>query len=204
MRSPVPHDKRVRLFASDKLERLTMISPRAFLVSWAILLPLIAIVGWGRVDFGTGVVSAMSGLAFWFVFEYAMHRYIFHWESRWTPIRWVVFLIHGNHHQDPNDPMRNLMPPILSVPLALCIWGGLYLLFGQASTWIFLGFMTGYVTYDVTHFACHQWPMKSALGYALKRHHMRHHYVNERANYAITAIFLDRIVGSDVRQFKKP
>ncbi|MCJ2184884.1 sterol desaturase family protein [Novosphingobium sp. 1949] len=175
-----------------------MVSPRAFAVIWAVLLPLIALAGWGSVGPVAGALATIGGLLFWFVFEYAMHRYLFHWQARWAPVRWVVFLIHGNHHEDPNDPMRNLMPPVLSVPIALAVWAAFYALCGPAGTWAFLGFMIGYVLYDLIHFACHQWPMKGAFGQALKRHHMRHHYVDPEKNFAITAIGLDRVFGSAV------
>jgi sterol desaturase/sphingolipid hydroxylase (fatty acid hydroxylase superfamily) len=36
-----------------------------------------------------------------------------------------------------------------------------------------------------------------------KRHHMRHHYVNEDTNFAISALFWDRVFGSRIRSVKR-
>ncbi|TYC91669.1 sterol desaturase family protein [Novosphingobium sp. BW1] len=202
-KGPVSNHTRLRLFQNAWLERLTVVSAFWFGLTWAVLLPLIGLAGWGAVGPLTGLGLVALGLAVWSLFEYAMHRYLFHWQTQIAPIRWVVFLIHGNHHEQPDDRLRNLMPPILSIPIALCVWGVFALVMGRASAWPFLGFMMGYVAYDLVHYACHQWPMRGRLGQALKRHHMRHHHIDKHANYAITAIFWDRVFGSDVRSLKR-
>lgn len=195
--------QRIQLFKNPRLEKLTLLSPRAFFAIWGFLLPLIAWAGWGSTGPAGALGLTLGGLAFWAVFEYAMHRYLFHWSLDWAPVRFFVFLIHGNHHSAPNDEMRNLMPPVVSLPVAALVWAGCVAAIGPGGTWLFLGFITGYVGYDLVHFACHQWPMRSALGQALKRHHMRHHHVDEDGNFAITAIFLDRMFGSRIASLKR-
>ncbi|WP_242125481.1 sterol desaturase family protein [Sphingobium sp. Sx8-8] len=181
-----------------------MISPRVFALNWAILLPLIAWVGWGRTGFWAGLGLFAAGLLIWTLFEYAMHRYLFHLKVEWPAVKWFVFLIHGNHHDNPNDPMRDMMPLSVSLPVAALVWGACLMLLGGPGTWLFLGFILGYVVYDTVHYASHQWPMRGKLASALKRHHMRHHYVDEHGNYAISAIFWDRLFGSMVRSLKRP
>lgn len=203
MPAPVSSPPRVRLFKSERLEKLTLISPRRFVVSWAIMLPLIAWTGWGLVSPMQALGCVAVGLVIWTLFEYAMHRYLFHWESDAPAVRWLVFLIHGNHHDNPNDVMRGLMPLVVSVPVGGVIWAVLAALLGAPGTWILLGFMTGYVIYDTVHFACHQYPMRGRLGTAFKRHHMRHHYVDEGGNFAISAIFWDRVFGSHITSLKR-
>ena len=47
-----------------------------------------------------------------------MHRIVFHFEPEkgiGAPLHWII---HGVHHDHPNDPLRLVMPPALSVPLA--------------------------------------------------------------------------------------
>lgn len=203
MPSLEPSPQRIRLFKSEKLERFTLISPRAFAVAWAVLLPAIAWAGWGAVGPLAGLSLVLAGLLVWSLFEYAMHRYLFHWETEVPLLRAFVFLMHGNHHDAPNDPLRSLMPLSASVPIAAIVWGIFALLFGMPGTWLFLGFMAGYVIYDVVHYAAHQWPMQGKLAQAIKRHHMRHHYVDEGGNFSISAIFWDRVFGSKIHSLKR-
>ncbi len=213
MPGPVPNSHRIRLFKNEHLEKLTLISPRVFAVSWAVMLPLIAVCGW----LGADPVSAsdrgftalkvagllVAGLFTWTLFEYAMHRYLFHLKSNFSVLNWFVYLIHGNHHTSPNDPLRGLMPLPVSVSVGALIWAAFAMVLGNAGTWLFLGFMIGYVIYDTVHFACHQWPMRGRFGMRLKRHHMRHHYVSEDGNYGISTLFWDRIFGTWIRSLKR-
>lgn len=190
--------QRVKLFNNERLESLTLVSPLAFVVTWTLALPMIAWIGWGKATLPIALSLFVGGLFLWTLFEYAMHRCLFHWKLEWAPVKWLVFVMHGNHHETPNDRMRNLMPPVVSLPIAALVWASCVALAGAAGTWLFLGYIVGYVGYDVTHFACHQWPMRGRLGQALKQHHMRHHYVDEERNYAITAILWDRVFGSGI------
>lgn len=203
MPPPASASQRVRLFKSERLEKLTLMSPRTFALSWAILLPAIAWAGWGSASPMRAIGLGMAGLLVWSLFEYAMHRFIFHWKSDIAAVRWLVYLIHGNHHETPGDPMRGLMP----LPVSVTVGGGVWLLclaaLGNAGTWLFLGFMTGYVLYDGLHFACHQLPMRGRIGSALKRHHMRHHHIDDDGNFAISAIFWDRVFGSRIATLKR-
>ena len=196
MRASDQNSQRIRLFKNEHLEKLTLISPRIFALCWSILLPVIALEGWGKTGLWAGLGLFAAGLLVWTLFEYAMHRYLFHLEVTWPAVRWFVFLIHGNHHENPNDPMRDMMPLSVSLPVAALVWGLCLMLLGSPGTWLFLGFILGYVVYDTVHYASHQWPMRGKLASALKRHHMRHHYVNKDSNFAISAIFWDSVFGS--------
>lgn len=207
MPAPVPSSQRIRLFKNERLEKLTLISPRTFAISWAVILPLIAWAGWIGGGRHAPQPLAMAGLVgaglfVWTLFEYAMHRFLFHLESDLRIVQWFVYLIHGNHHSSPNDPLRGLMPLPVSMSIGGAIWLACLALMGASGTWLFLGFMTGYVMYDAVHFACHQWQMRGPLGRMFKQHHMRHHYVNENANFAISALFWDRVFGSRIRSLK--
>ena len=197
---PTPDDNpnRLVLFENQALEKLTVISVGWFALVWSVLLPLIALAGWGRVSALEGLAMVALGLLIWTLFEYIAHRYLFHWDASWKLAQHVVFVIHGNHHTQPRDLLRNLMPPIISVPVGLVLWAVFFAMLGHAGTWVLLGFMSGYAIYDLTHYACHQWPMRSGLGRMLKRHHMRHHFNDEGGNFAITALFWDRLFGTRI------
>jgi dihydroceramide fatty acyl 2-hydroxylase len=198
-----PSATRVRLFRSDQLEKLTLISPKTFAIAWAFFLPAIGLAGWGSAAPVTAALYVAGGLLGWTVFEYAMHRYLFHLKLKPKFAQWIIFLIHGNHHEGPNDPMRNLMPLSVSVPVGGLLWLGLYAAMGTPSAWVILGFMAGYVLYDTIHFACHQWPMRGKFGSMMKRHHMRHHYVDEGGNFSISAIFWDRLFRTHIKSVRR-
>lgn len=190
------YPQRLRLFQSDLLERLTVISPRAFVMIWSVLLLGVLWAGWGVATPLSWIGLVIAGLLFWSLFEYAMHRFLFHMELRSDFGRWLGFVMHGNHHEDPKDPHRSLMPPIVSVTWTGSVWLLLLLVFGQVGSVIFMGFIIGYVGYDIIHHSCHQRSARNPLMRALRRHHLRHHFGRRHGNYAITAIFWDRVFGS--------
>jgi sterol desaturase/sphingolipid hydroxylase (fatty acid hydroxylase superfamily) len=178
-------------------------SPPVFVLSWALMLPLIAWAGWGVVTPLEGAGLLVAGVFWWTLFEYVMHRFLFHLEPEHPRLKLFIFLIHGNHHDNAGDALRNMMPLIVSVPVAAAMWGACVALLGEAGTWAFLGWITGYVIYDGVHYACHQWPMRGRLGSALKRHHMRHHHLDDTGNYGISSMFWDRVFGTRIRSLKR-
>lgn len=189
----------VRLFGNPFLEALTVMSVPTFLALWAVLLPAILVVAvvtaptlWAPLLFAGGIVA-------WTLTEYMLHRFVFHFEARSALVRRIVFIIHGNHHSSPNDPLRNLMPPIVSIPVGAAVWAVAYMALGAPGTWAFFGFMSGYVFYDLVHYACHQWPMKGRLARILKTHHMRHHHLKVEGNYAITGMFWDGVLSTKLK-----
>jgi len=193
-----PHPQRIRLFRDDRLERLTTFSPAAFALTWFAILAFASYAGWGTASFGTATGLVLSGVLIWTLFEYAMHRFLFHMRLRSPFGRWLIFVTHGNHHADPNDQYRNIMPPVVSIVLLGSIWGVFLLLVGPVGSLLFLGFAIGYVAYDSLHYACHQFPMRAPILRQLRRHHTRHHYSRQEGNFAITAIFWDRVFGTDI------
>jgi sterol desaturase/sphingolipid hydroxylase (fatty acid hydroxylase superfamily) len=198
-----PSPQRIRLFKSERLERLTLMPPEVFAGAWGLLLPLILWVGWSTAAPLPALGLFAGGVLFWTLFEYALHRYLFHLEVEQPLVKWLVFVIHGNHHRNPGDPLRDLMPLSVSLPVSALVWSTCVLLFGAPGTWVFLGFIVGYVAYDAVHYACHHSEMRGRMGSALKRHHMRHHHVDDTSNYAITAIFWDRVFGSRIGSLKR-
>lgn len=188
--------QRVRLFKSDALERLTVISPRTFAAIWVVALSLVAVASWGVASPATALGLVLCGAAAWSLFEYAMHRFLFHWKTDSAMLRAVIFVTHGNHHVDPQDPCRNMMPPMVSLPFGALLWGLCLVALGPAGSLLFLGFAGGYVVYDSVHYACHQLPMRGAVVRRLRNHHMRHHYARRDGNYAITGVIWDRLFGT--------
>lgn len=199
MSSPHFLRRRARLFESPMLEALTVISAPVFVALWAVLLPAIAAGAHLAAPSVWAPALVVIGVVGWSLCEYALHRFVFHFDADAGLLRRVIFIIHGNHHADPNDPLRNLMPPIVSLPVAALVWWVCVSAGGPLGNWCFLGFMLGYVLYDLVHYACHQWPMKGRLGRMLKLHHMRHHHLPVDGNYAITGMVWDRVLATRIK-----
>lgn len=191
---------RIKLFDNRWVEKLTVISARKFIALWAVGLGLLLQNAMRFESVEYPVVVFTAGIVVWTLTEYALHRFVFHWQPRSRVMQQFVFVMHGNHHAQPNDPLRNLMPPIVSLPLGGAIWAAMVAVVGPSGHWLFLGFMTGYVSYDLVHYAAHQWSMKGRLARMLKVHHMRHHHLHQAGNYAITALFWDRLFGTRIKR----
>lgn len=184
---------RPRLFENAFFEFFTFFTLKAFVALWTVLLAVIATTAMLQAPTGWALPLVLAGWGVWTIAEYALHRFVFHLEPKSAKLRQIVFVIHGNHHADPNDPLRNLMPPVISVSLGGLIWAGCVAMIGPQGHWFFLGFIIGYVVYDLLHYACHQFAMTGVIPRFLKVHHMRHHFEREGGNYAITGMLWDRL-----------
>jgi len=186
----------IRLFRSDWMERLTVVSPRGFALTWSAVLLFVSFEGWGSTSVAAAIGFIALGLSCWTLFEYVMHRFIFHLKLRSDWGRRLIFVMHGNHHVAPEDQCRNIMPPAVSMAILAPFWAVFVLLLGAAGSVLFLGFAIGYVGYDSVHYACHQFPMRGPVLGRLRRHHIHHHHAKQEGNYAITAILWDWVFGT--------
>ncbi|HEY4895001.1 MAG TPA: fatty acid hydroxylase, partial [Solirubrobacteraceae bacterium] len=105
------------MFESRVLDALSRVHPSVPVI---IFLPAIALMAaWGLSDRKVAAVCglAVGGYALWTLFEYWLHRLVFHFEPEDGLGARMHWIIHGVHHDHPNDPMRLVMPPAVSVPL---------------------------------------------------------------------------------------
>jgi len=144
----------------------------------------------------------LAGLFIWTFSEYILHRFVFHFEPKSEKGNRIVFLFHGIHHAQPQIKTRLVMPPVVSIPLASIFLGLFYLIlvvilkipqwFGPA----FSGFITGYLIYDLTHYATHHFPMRSNVAKYLKRYHMQHHYKTPDKRFGVSSPLWDIVFGT--------
>jgi dihydroceramide fatty acyl 2-hydroxylase len=186
------------LFKSRFLDFFSRIHPA---VPALIYVPVIVALVWLGVDRGAGAVESvllvLAGLFLWTLTEYWLHRKLFHWEPDHPIGSRMHFIIHGVHHDHPNDKMRLVMPPGASIPLALLFFGAFWLVFGSPTAYpIFAGFLVGYLTYDYMHYYLHHFVPKSALGKRLREQHMRHHFQDHRYGYGVSSPLWDVVFGT--------
>ena len=155
---------------------------------------IVALEAWGlsKQDLAAALGLTVAGYVIWTLFEYWLHRLVFHFEPEDGLGARLHWIIHGVHHDHPNDPLRLVMPPAVSVPLAaLFLW--LYtLIFGTPAAYpIFSGFILGYLTYDYTHYHVHHHTPRTKLGKRLREQHMRHHFQDHRFGYGVSSPLWD-------------
>jgi sterol desaturase/sphingolipid hydroxylase (fatty acid hydroxylase superfamily) len=188
----------LRMFENNFLEFFSHVHPAVPLV---IYLPVI--VGMLYLALGVRQISLLAatglfllGMFAWTLLEYLIHRHAFHYEPKSGWGKQLHFMMHGVHHDYPNDASRLVMPPSVSIPLALIFYGFFALLFGQLSPAVFAGLVFGYLCYDMIHYATHHFEMKSGAGQWLKRYHLRHHYKDDTNGFGVSSPLWDIIFGT--------
>lgn len=157
---------------------------------------IVAMVAWGlsRVSV-LGVIALFAGgYMLWTLFEYWLHRLVFHFEPKDGIGARLHWIIHGVHHDHPNDPMRLVMPPAVSVPLAAIVFAVMWLATGTAyAPGLAAGFYAGYLVYDMLHYALHHTVPSGRVGRALRERHMRHHFQDDTKGFGISAPYWDEV-----------
>jgi sterol desaturase/sphingolipid hydroxylase (fatty acid hydroxylase superfamily) len=203
---PINHsDEPIRLFKSDFLEFFTHIHPAVVLLLFVpvvisfLVRALMERAGHGWLEIA-GIYAI--GLLIWTLSEYLLHRYLFHYEPTHPTLKWVWYLIHGVHHEQPQCKTRLVMPPILSIPLALLFYALFHFIVGNligAPLWVaplYAGFVTGYIMYDMLHYAEHHLSMKWGFLKFVKRYHLLHHYKTPEHRFGVSNPLWDYVFGT--------
>jgi sterol desaturase/sphingolipid hydroxylase (fatty acid hydroxylase superfamily) len=192
-------DESARIFKSNILEAFTK-------VHWSVPLWVYVPVSvyflyrsYFMLDLRIEVIGLMfvAGALFWTFAEYILHRFLFHYHPTTELGKRISFMFHGVHHDYPNDSLRLVMPPSVSLPLAALF----YLIFrfalgyGLAAPFM-SGFLVGYLFYDITHYALHHFGIRKKFWLDLKQHHMKHHYQNPDAGFGVSQSFWDLVFGT--------
>jgi sterol desaturase/sphingolipid hydroxylase (fatty acid hydroxylase superfamily) len=185
------------MFDSAVLDKLSRVHPT---VPLYIFVPAIVVLftfgARGLTTAGTLALLA-GGYLFWTLTEYWMHRLVFHFEPEKGIGARLHWIIHGVHHDHPNDPLRLVMPPSVSVPLALAFFGLFHLVLPGPSANVFAaGFLAGYLGYDMLHYHVHHHRPRTGLGKLMRELHMRHHFQDDTRGFGVSAPFWDRAFGT--------
>lgn len=181
------------LFESRFLDFFSRVHPA---IPAVIFVPVVAICVGGGIDRGYGPFAALGlvlgGVVIWTLVEYWLHRLVFHWEPDHPLGSRLHFIMHGVHHDHPNDRLRLVMPPAVSIPLAAVFLGAFLLTFGPAAGYpLFAGFIVGYLAYDYTHYHVHHHVPRTKAGKRLREQHMRHHFQDHRYGYGVSSPLWD-------------
>jgi len=198
------HNKgQARLFKNQYLEYLTKTHP---LVIWGMYTPIIGFM----LYFSTSKLSFtilqtslifLAGMIFWSLFEYTIHRFVFHFFAESERAKKIVYVIHGNHHEYPRDKERLFMPAVPSLLISSSIFFIMYIfafLFNSTGFVFafFPGFVMGYLIYGSMHYAIHAWNPPFKWMKPLWRNHHLHHYKNVELGFGVSSTLWDHIFGT--------
>ena len=189
-----------RLFENDFLDFFTRVHPIVPVVLFGPVIAFLALRG--AADAGAVALAWIAGgYVFWTLTEYWLHRVVFHFEPDHPLGRRFHFVIHGVHHDHPNDRLRLVMPPSASIPLAALFLLLFWSVLGPGAWEAFAaGFLGGYLAYDMLHYHVHHHVPKSRAGKKLRELHMRHHFQDGDRGYGVSAPWWDHVFGTAPRQ----
>ncbi|MFN0014099.1 MAG: sterol desaturase family protein [Saprospiraceae bacterium] len=141
-----------------------------------------------------------GGLFCWTLVEYLLHRFLFHFMPSSKFGQRLHFIFHGVHHDYPNDRLRLVMPPAVSIPLATLFFLLFSILMGRPTVFPFYaGFILGYLCYDMMHYSMHHLNWKNAFWQRIKQHHMLHHYQHPERGFGVSNPLWDYIFNTTFR-----
>ena len=199
MKPPVKTKGRARLFKNPMLEALTTSSPLESSLT-SILISVICIYLGFRWSPGypdwLATAIFVSGILSWSFFEYVLHRYLFHIpEGTFRGSGRLAYLLHGVHHEYPNDANRTLMPFVPKLIFSVLFFCIFYLIFGQNGPFFSGGFLIGYYLYSMLHFSMHRFKAPPVFRSLWKHHHLHHHLHDDKA-FGVSSRLWDRVFGT--------
>ncbi len=205
-------DESPRMFENDLLDYFSRAHP---IMVPIVFVPVVLYFAYSSFAYGslTGWQIAglfVAGVFVWTVFEYFLHRYLFHLQIDSAFGKRLHFMIHGCHHDYPNDSMRLVIPTTASLALAALTYWLFYLfivmLFGGTVFMLhafFAAFVAGYITYDMMHYATHYAKFKNKWFRNIQKNHLDHHYVDHDKGFGLSNVFWDRVFGTEQDSIKK-
>jgi sterol desaturase/sphingolipid hydroxylase (fatty acid hydroxylase superfamily) len=197
----IDRPKSIRVFKNDFIEKVFARShPILPLVWFGPIISYGIYVGLVR----RGALSTLGtfavGWLLWTLIEYILHRVVFHMSAHTPEQRFRAFMMHGYHHEFPNDKLRLVAPPIMSWPIASVLGVLCWYAFGPTA-WlvVFAGILSGYLAYDWIHYYTHHFKPSNPIGRWLKQYHLQHHFDQEAhgaKRYGVSSPLWDFVFGT--------
>jgi dihydroceramide fatty acyl 2-hydroxylase len=185
------------IFHTAALDRLTRVHPAVPPLVFVPSVVVLAVLALERTSALAAAVGLVFGWALWTLSEYWTHRVVFHFEPESGLGARLHWMIHGVHHDHPNDPRRLVLPPVISVPFGIVFLVLFVLVLGPSEGFaVCAGFYCGYLAYDMLHFALHHRRPRSRAGRLLYQLHMRHHFEDEHRGFGVSAPWWDVVFGT--------
>ncbi|MGW3107586.1 sterol desaturase family protein [Streptomyces sp. NPDC001100] len=179
------------------LDKLIHVSPATTVIMFAPVAVGATVVSVGRGGGWSLLGWGLAGYVYWTLSEYWGHRIVLHYEPERGFGAKLHYLLHGVHHEYPQDARRSILSPLLSIPMvgsAFYFSSGLLgvpLVFGA-------GYIVGYLAYDLFHLYLHHGKPKNRLLRTLREYHMRHHFRDDTRGFGISAPYWDELFGTSI------
>ena len=191
------------MFQSDFMEFFSRVHWTVPLIIYVPAIVVLLYLSLAPYSLHAAVVTGLffAGLFFWTATEYLMHRFVFHFQPKTEWGKKIHWTFHGVHHDYPSDPLRLVMVPSVSLPLGVFF----YLLYQQVlgadfAAPLMAGMVTGYLFYDITHYAVHHFPVKGKVFGSLRTYHMRHHFEYPDLGYGVSSPLWDIVFGTTFKR----
>jgi len=133
----------------------------------------------------------MLSLFYWSLAEYCIHRYFFHFKSRFKTLNYMIGSFHIYHHKNPED-LNVINSGWITAFFGLFLHGSIFYLLSASfkSTFaILMGTLIIYYYYEWIHYLVHQKVYKGGLMKYYQDFHLTHH-IKPKSNYGqITPIW---------------
>jgi dihydroceramide fatty acyl 2-hydroxylase len=190
-----------RMFESDLLDRLSRVHPVVPVAIFGPAIVVLFVLGAPELRTLEVLGLVLAGYLFWTFMEYWIHRLVFHFEPEhgWgARFHWII---HGVHHDHPNDPLRLVMPPSVSVPLGALFYALFVVVLGTPAANVFgAAFFAGYLAYDMIHYHVHHHRPRTGADKLLRELHMRHHFQDDTRGFGISAPWWDLVFRTRTRR----
>jgi sterol desaturase/sphingolipid hydroxylase (fatty acid hydroxylase superfamily) len=199
-------DETVRMFKNNFIEACSRVHPSVPVI---IYVPVISYFMYKSIaaykfSYITIFTMVVFGIVVWSLAEYTLHRFIFHYKPKSKFGEKIHFIFHGVHHDYPSDSRRLVMPPSVSIPLAVMFYFLFAAVLGEELVSpFFVGFIIGYLFYDLTHYAVHHFNIHNSFFLALKKHHMRHHFQDPDKGYGVSSPVWDDVMDTNFSKTKE-
>lgn len=193
-------DRGFKVLQNDFMEKYIGTSHWAMPGVWFIPAAAFCMYGsvqWAGLSLAFSAVLFVVGLFAWTLVEYLLHRWVFHLRPASNMrLRELQFVMHGYHHEFPNDPGRLVAPPALSWPIAAALIIIYSILFGHHWWALFAGTSIGYLGYDWMHYYTHHAVPRFRLGKFMRRFHLEHHFACADFQYGLSSPLWDSVFRS--------
>lgn len=170
-----------------------------------ILLLYVYVLSLSSTPFYKLIISYFLGCICWSLFEYFVHRIVYHKRTKNKNLQWYLDAMHLHHHKNLKDYRVLNAGYLLIYPLTLIVLFITYIIVGKIDlvASFGLGMTLYYLFYEYVHYQIHYKVHHSGYFNFIQKYHLYHHYNNWKKNYGNTTTIWDRVFNTYDSDYRK-